>query len=968
LIVVACPATGLRADDETKPSAPVGPNFPPEAVAFFESRVRPILVERCVKCHGPKKQSSDLRLDSRESVLKGGESGPAVVPAKPDESLLIQAVSHTHDELKMPPGGKLPEPAVSILRQWVVLGAPWPVDTARSTDPGRASTASAADHPAHWAFQPVRPSVPPPVKDRRWACSPVDQFVLARLEAAGLTPSPPADRRTLIRRATIDLWGIPPTADEVEAFVADPSPDAFAQVVDRLLASPRYGERWGRHWLDVARYADTKGYVFTQDRRYPFAYTYRDYVIAALNSDLGYDQFIVHQIAADQMIQGDDHRPLAALGFLTVGRRFLLDQNEIIDDRIDVVCRGLLGLTVTCARCHDHKFDPIPTEDYYSLHGVFASSVEPAELPLLNRPEASPKLRDYERKLGAAKKARDDYLAARRDEFVGDMKVRFSQYLKAAYDLDFEGRSSRLEERALAAGLNSRRLRGVISIWKRRREATSQAQDPVLGPWHAFAALPRDRFAAQAAGLERDLLTPKQPKASPVHPLVARAVLGSPISTMSEVVDRYTALYAELESHWKEHTASSPGSAAGALPQPEWESLRQSLFGPNGLLAISEDSMRFVLNQSQGDRLARLNGAIQQINATHPGAPARAMVLNDAPKPVEPHVFLRGNAGRPGPAVPRRFLRLLSGPGRQPFQKGSGRLELAKAIADAGNPLTARVLVNRVWQWHFGKGLVTTPSDFGLRSDPPTHPELLDDLAAQFMASGWSIKTLHRRIMLSNTYQERSDPRPAGLERDPENRLLWRFNRQRLDFEAMRDSVLAVAGALAPTLGGPSTPITDPRFSTRRTLYGIIDRQNLDGDYRTFDFAVPDATSPRRFVTSVPQQALFLMNSPFLHEQARRLAGAIGHECQNGSHAAAKGPAGDPAEGIRRLYRRVLGRPPDPDELALATEFLRRQTAAPSGRSAAWRLMQTVKGEPPLSPWEQLGQVLLLTNEFMFVD
>ena len=306
------------------------------------------------------------------------------------------------------------------------------------------------------------------------------------------------------------------------------------------------------------------------------------------------------------------------------------------------------------------------------------------------------------------------------------------------------------------------------------------------------------------------------------------------------------------------------------------------------------------------------NGAIQEINATHPAAPARAMVLTDAATPIEPHVFLRGNPGRPGPAVPRRFLRLLSGPDRVPFKKGSGRLELARAITDAGNPLTARVLVNRVWQWHFGKGLVATASDFGLRSDPPTHPELLDLLAGEFMRSGWSIKSLHRRIMLSSTFQQRSDPRPAALERDPENRLLWRFNRQRLDFEAMRDSVLAVSGALGPTLGGRSTPITEPAFATRRTIYGFIDRQNLDGVYRTFDFAAPDATSPRRFVTTVPQQALFLMNSPFLHQQARRLAGAILHDGREASHSTLPGPAADPAEGIGRLYRRVLGPPARP--------------------------------------------------------
>ena len=397
---------------------PAGTPTPPEAVEFFEARVRPILVERCVKCHGPRKQSSGLRLDSRAAVLKGGDTGPAVVPAKPEESLMIQAVAHRHDELKMPPNGKLPDADVQFLTRWVALGAPWPADSAKN-----AAMSPSAAAPAHWAFQPLRPVPPPRVKDRSWAASPVDAFILARLEAAGIAPSPTADKRTLIRRATIDLWGIPPTADEVEAFEADASPDAFARVVDRLLASPRYGERWGRHWLDVARYADTKGYVFTQERRYPYAYTYRDYVINAFNADLPYDRFIVEQIAADQLPQGGDNRPLAAMGFLTVGRRFLLDQNEIIDDRIDVVSRGLLGLTVTCARCHDHKFDPIPTEDYYSLYGVFASSVEPADLPVLDWPGAPKAARsaDFLRKLEAAKKKRDAYLAARRNDVEEDL-------------------------------------------------------------------------------------------------------------------------------------------------------------------------------------------------------------------------------------------------------------------------------------------------------------------------------------------------------------------------------------------------------------------------------------------------------------------------------------------------------------------------------------------------------------------
>jgi hypothetical protein len=480
--------------------------------------------------------------------------------------------------------------------------------------------------------------------------------------------------------------------------------------------------------------------------------------------------------------------------------------------------------------------------------------------------------------------------------------------------------------------------------------------------------------AARAATIQRDLTASQNSQAARVHPLVVRAVLGTPPPSMDEVVARYVALLAQLEARQKEQAARSPspGSAAPALPEPEWESLRQALFGPIGPLAISGDLRRSFLDQRQGGQLEALNGAIDRLNATDPAAPSRAMVLYDAPQPVEPHVFVRGNPGRPGPAVPRQFLRVLAGSGRTPFQQGSGRLELAQAIADARNPLTARVLVNRVWHWHFGKGLVATPSDFGLRSDPPTHPELLDFLAGEFVADGWSIKGLHRRIMLSSTYQQRSDPQPAALERDPENRFLWRFSPQRLDFEAMRDSMLAVSGALDPAIGGRPAPITEAPFSTRRTVYGFIDRQNLDSLYRTFDFAVPDATSPRRFVTTVPQQALFLMNSPFLHEQARRLAAAIGQDATAGSPAATSDPPVDPADGVRRLYRRVLGRPPDPGELDLAAEFLRRQSGPTGPRLQGWKQLKSGKlggspADPPLSPWEQLAQVLLLTNEFMFM-
>jgi hypothetical protein len=541
--------------------------------------------------------------------------------------------------------------------------------------------------------------------------------------------------------------------------------------VDRLLASPHYGERWGRHWLDVARYADTKGYVFTEERRYAYAYTYRDYVIRAFNDDLPYDQFVLQQLAADRLPLGEDKRPLAAMGFLTLGRRFLNNVHDIIDDRIDVVTRGLLGLTVACARCHDHKFDPISTRDYYALYGVFASSVEPKDLPLIGAPERTP-----------------EYLA-------------FEKELQA-------------------------------------REAA---------------------------------------------------------------VDRY-------REENKEELAKK--------------------------------------NRKFRDGLRALQKKVDQWKASNPAAPPRAMVLQDAPNPRNAAVLIRGNPNNRGPVVPRQVPEVLAGAKRQPFTDGSGRLELARAIASPDNPLTARVLVNRVWLNHFGAGLVRTPSDFGLRSEPPTHPALLDYLAARFVGDGWSLKKLHRLILLSKAYQQGSADHARGLQVDPENRLLWKMNRRRLDFEALRDALLAVSGKLDLKMSGPPVDLLTTPFSGRRTVYGFIDRQNLPGLFRTFDFASPDASSPQRYQTTVPQQALFLMNSPFVLEQAQLLTRRP--EVADQAEAEAR---------IVQLYRRVYGRAPEREEVALGQRFVQEaeRMPAPAGAQA-------------LGAWERYTQVLLLANEFCFVD
>jgi hypothetical protein len=901
---------------------------------IFETKVRPVLVESCVKCHGAGKQSSGLRLDSREAALEGGLNGPAVVPGEPEKSLLVRAVRRTHEDIKMPPKAALPGAAVEAITEWVRMGAPWPSDTHHNAPDASASAAT------HWAFRPVEPGPLPTVRGAGWVRTPVDRFILARLEAEAIEPAPEADRRTLIRRATFDLTGLPPTPEEVDAFLGDDRPDAYERLIDRLLASPRYGERWGRHWLDVARYADTKGYVFNQERRYPYSYTYRDYVIRAFNDDKPYDTFIIEQLAADRLGPGGDPARLAALGFLTIGRRFLNDQNDIIDDRIDVVTRGLLGLTVACARCHDHKFDPIPTDDYYSLHGVFASSVEPAEAPEVPGTVPPALSADYEAKVRQKQKVIDDAVAAKRVEIRDDLRARVAEYLNVAFELRFNPRGADLDERARAAKLPTSRLRGVAGGWKAKLDASRDAHDPVFAAWHAFAALPESEFSRKAPGVAKALAV-DDPTAC--NPVLARSFADTPPATMAEVVARYGERLAEAGKKWRE----AEKGGARALDDPAWEALRRVVYDEDGPLAVPDGAgfNRF-LDRAERDRLTKLNNDLASLKATHPGSPPRAMVLNDKAEPVEPRVFVRGNPGRPGKTVPRRFLAVLSGPDRTPFREGSGRLDLARAIASKDNPLTARVMVNRIWLNHFGTGLVSSPSDFGARSDPPSHPELLDWLADDFIRQGWSVKSLHRRIMLSATYRQRSEGRPGAMAKDPLNRLYGRFNRRRLEFEAMRDALLAASGALDLTMGGRSVPITEPPFPGRRTVYGFIDRQNLDGLYRTFDFASPDTSSPRRLATTVPQQALFLMNSPFVIEQSRRLASR---------RELSEGP---PEARVSRLYKRLFGREPDGRELAMGVEFVRRQAEAGPQVSA----------DQGLSPWGEYAQVLLLTNEFVFVD
>src|SRR4051794_2247083 len=678
-------APSPQAENKTRPAA-TAQNPPrlggatPEGIEFFEAHIRPVLVEKCYSCHSAKaaKPKAGLRLDSKERVRAGGESGPAIVPNKPDESLLLSALRYESNE--MPPTGKLPEAVINDFAKWIAMGAPdprtenAPVETQKKTKPNPRD---------HWAYKLPQPATPPEIAHETAARGDIDRFIIAGLESAKLSPSPSAQPRALLRRLYYDLTGLPPTAEQLDEFAADPSDARYESTISHLLASPRFGERWARYWLDVARYAETKGYVVgNEDRAFKGAYTYRDWVISSFNTDRPYDKFIVAQIAPEQL---DDKSFTPAVGFLTLGRRFINDQNEIINDRIDVVSRGLMGLTVACARCHDHKFDPISAADYYALYSVFSNSQE------------------------------------------------------------------------------------------------------------------------------------------------------------------------------------------------------------------------------------------KQSNELPP-------TLADAEKPHDQVVFLRGNPGNPGPRVDRHFLTCLS-PDNKPaaFKHGSGRRELAEAIASRTNPLTARVWVNRVWDHLFGHGIVDSPSDFGARGTPPTHPELLDTLACQFMDGGWSTKKLIRKIVLSATYRQSSDTRADCAAVDPENRLLWRANRRRLDLEALRDSLLMVAGRLDEKMGGPSVSLTDPPFSNRRAVYGYIERQNLPAFFRTFDFANPSTHTADRAQTTSPQQALYLMNSPFAVEQSAGIATrseATSKGQQHAANVAAPDNATNRIGRISSLFRYAYGREPSLDEVMDALEFV----------------------------------------------
>jgi hypothetical protein len=768
---------------------------PADGIAFFEKNIRPLLATNCYGCHSAKlaKPMSGLRLDSKAGMLKGGASGaPAVVPGKPEESLIVTAVRGTNPNLKMPPGKKLDPQEVDTLVEWIRMGAPDP----RTDGNGAPPVVSSYDWERarqHWSFRPVQDPKPPQVSSAEWNRTAIDEFIKARLDEHKLTPQPRASKLALIRRATYDLTGLPPTPEEVDAFLKDGSPSAFEKVVDRLLSSRQYGEKWGRHWLDVVRYADTSG--DNADFPVPSMYRYRNWVIAAFNSDEPYDRFLREQIAGDILAAKDDlasknieewQQDIIATGYLANSRRFgsrVAEFHLTIDDTIDNLGKGILGLTVGCARCHDHKFDPIPTTDYYALYGIFKSS---------NYAHAGTEI--YPHTYG---------FVAMNPEQAAELK---------RYETELSGLDNRIE--------NMKAGRIKFGTPEEKRKAEQENRE-------------------------------KQKSLAQSYPTFAKA-------------------YAVTEG-----------------------------------------------------------------------------------KPVDARIMVRGEPQTLGPTVPRGFLTILGGQKLPADEKGSGRLELAEWITDPKNPLTARVMVNRIWLWHFGQGIVTTPDDFGARGEAPTHPELLDYLASRFIESGWSVKKMHRLIMLSRAYQMASGDNPRNEMQDAKNAWLWRFSRRRLEAEEVRDSLLAVSGNLDPTPGGeqPFPPEmqwkysqhvpfigAEDKFATnRRSVYLMQQRIRKQPFLDLFDGADPNAETGARPVTTTALQALYTMNDAFFHAQAEALAKRVRAAAQPNQ------------ERLRWAFRLLYGRRPGADEMRDVRDFLRE--AGPEDQA-----------------WPALMRVLLASNEFLTLD
>ncbi|WP_161604306.1 PSD1 and planctomycete cytochrome C domain-containing protein [Roseiconus nitratireducens] len=906
----------------------------------YNDQIRPIFAEHCLHCHGPdeSQRQAGLRLDQSGDSLQ-----EVVVAGDPQASTLIERIESDDDQLRMPPPEsekRLSDDQIALLRRWVGQGA---------------------NYDTHWAFTPIRDSEE----------STIDDFVQAGLEAQSLTPSETVSRQTLIRRVTFDLTGLPPRWEEVQEFVRDESPEAYSKLIDRLLDSPRYGERWGRHWLDLARYADTHGGSAIGFTKFPYSYTYRDYVIQAFNQDLPYDQFIREQLAADQLGL-DEHDPaLAALGFLTIGMQYR-NPHDVIDDQIDVVTRGLMGLTVACARCHDHKYDPIPTADYYALYATFASSQRPEQPPLLGPPPATPEYEQYRNELELRRTRFED---SRRDQtavMASRLRMQVGMYLTEIA----EGATEQdLSSAFLSYRTDDQRPR-VLNRW-REYLLEMPSEDPVFGPWVQLREVESGDFGKACQELLQRM---REQNGDPAtfakvwelgtvaprwNPRVLQMLEDRAPKNLAELAAGYGHLFADVHREWLKSllAASEEAAVDGEIVTDQDQrhatinsaidsQLRRHLYSPGTPTVMPDELAARLLNRTVRDSLGGKEGAIENLHLTHPASPPRPMLLSEQEHPGAFHVFRRGNPVDRGDPVEPHFLTVLASGNPPAFPAGRRRLALANAITDPSNPLTRRVIVNWVWLHHFGRGLVRTPDDFGTRGQSPTHPKLLDHLANALVEDGWSIKSLHRRILLSRAYRQAAMERPAARSNDPDNRSLWRMPRRRLDLEAMRDAMLAVSGELDTTATGgrPFDFLARPTVP-RRSVYGFINRDVPSSLTSTFDGANASACTAKRPETVVPQQTLFALNSEFIQDRAAAFAVLASREV-----------ASEPAERVRWMYRRAYSRRPTDQELESSLQFVRAANSIAGGDD------QIDSGGQVDAGWQQLAHVLLASNEFVFTD
>ena len=1020
--------------DETEPRRNGNEKADPASIEFFEKDVRPILANRCQGCHGPAKQKGGLRLDARSSILSGGTSGPAVVPGDPKESLLVNAINYGETN-QMPPKSKLPDAEIATLTRWVQMGAPWGFESAtvakaapeaRKPD-GRKTAAGESDWQSEfrarsqfWSFQPLRRVTPPTAKGlRSSARNEVDQFILSGLGEHGLRPAPEAGRRTLIRRLSYDLTGLPPSAEETASFLADPSADAYERLVDRLLASPRYGERWARHWLDLVRYAETAGHEFDYDILN--ATRYRDYVIRALNADLPYDQFVTEQLAGDLLTHPRRH-PVEGFNESIIGTGFYylgegthspvnVREEEVrrVDNQIDVISKAFLGLTVACARCHDHKFDPIGNRDYYALAGFLRSSryqqafIDPPGL--IERPigrlealkakivallaEVKSSLPDDLRRQAvdvlSANSLASNSRAAGKSETLNETV--FEDFDRDSYDgwyvtgqafgdrptrscdlrldlTDANAKIARLSSGVAHSGVVSPRLRGVL------RSRTFTLENRYI---HYRVAGRGGVLNVVVDGFEKIR--------DPIYGGLTTTVnIGDQPRWITQDVGMWLGQTAYLEI------------ADGALADFQGGNTR--LHDESGYVAVDEirmsnlpapsaspvpaegrsldiDQVISILKTANDPRADRLKAAVDEARDCDSRIPQPNLCLAIADGTgVDERILIRGNHKNPGEIVPRRFLEVLGGAGRSTPEAGSGRLEFARRVVDPkNNPLTPRVLVNRLWKHHFGEGLVKSTDDFGAMGRKPSHPELLDWLASEFVRRGWSIKAIHRLIVTSSTYRMSSVPDAEAEHIDPENLYLHRMNVRRLEAEAIRDGLMRASGRLVNTMYGPSVPTHLTGFMEgrgrpghsgpldgdgRRSIYLGVRRNFINPMFLAFDTPVPFSTMGRRNVSNVPAQALTLMNDPVIVQQARLWAERV-----------AQAPGRTDRQCLDELFASAFGRPPTADEVVACLGFLGSKT--PGDSDAASHAPKTaVKRD--LTAWADLCHVLINMKEFIFVD